>query len=397
MPISITCGQCDSTFRARDEHAGRRAKCPICQTVCVIPGSRINSTPVVKAKASAPQVIVGDDGAVDEPVRPKKRTRASDSDDELPRSKRSARDDDKPRKKKKKQEKSSPLPLILGLCGGVLALIVVGLGIAWAAGAFGDKKPSSTNPSTTTTTPAVNPNSTQPVPKVSEPTKPPLKPVATVTVEELAANPDQYRGKVVQVRGILAVKPFSQGGRTDSTSNKYEPFYRISLVGPKEPLETTCYESVLKWTSPPNKGDAVEFVGTFTTTREFLFLGADAILVKHIPVLDPSKQIPDIEMTAVELAEEIQKSFKDRMTKYQGKVVKITGTVIDVISQNELYIGFERVVKPNTRPGGFPCILWADRSALDYKKNQRVTVIGTIDFIKDGKFLSLKNCVVNPE
>src|SRR5438270_6481316 len=37
MTISVTCGCCKATFRAKDEHAGKRGKCPRCQAALEIP------------------------------------------------------------------------------------------------------------------------------------------------------------------------------------------------------------------------------------------------------------------------------------------------------------------------------------------------------------------------
>ena len=343
---------------------------------------------VSKPKVAALQVVDDDEGE-NEPMRLKKRPRAADSDDELPRSKRSASDDDKPKKKKKKHETSNPLPLILGIGGGVFALVLVGLGIAWATGAFGEKKPASS------TTSATNQNNAQQLPIGSDPVKTLPKPEATVSVEELAANPDQFRGKVVKVRGILAGKPYSQGGTYDSRTKKSESTYEIKIAGPIENLNLTCLESALKWTGSPNKGDAVEFVGTFITNKQYLFL-REATLVKHVPAPDVTQLKPEIETTAIELVADVQKNFKDRKTKYQGKVVKITGTIVDVTSRNELLIAGEKATNPEATPSGFPCFLAANQSALKFNRKDSVTIIGTVDFINDGNFLSVKNCVVNP-
>jgi phage FluMu protein Com len=37
--IRFQCSQCGKTINAADEHAGRKAKCPACQTVLVVPGA----------------------------------------------------------------------------------------------------------------------------------------------------------------------------------------------------------------------------------------------------------------------------------------------------------------------------------------------------------------------
>lgn len=37
MPIAVTCGSCRTTFRVNEEHAGKRGKCPRCQTAIDVP------------------------------------------------------------------------------------------------------------------------------------------------------------------------------------------------------------------------------------------------------------------------------------------------------------------------------------------------------------------------
>ena len=38
MPITLTCSGCGRSFQLRDEMAGRKVRCPDCQSVQVVPG-----------------------------------------------------------------------------------------------------------------------------------------------------------------------------------------------------------------------------------------------------------------------------------------------------------------------------------------------------------------------
>jgi Zn-dependent protease with chaperone function len=40
MAISVTCDSCRGAFRVKDEHAGKRGKCPHCQAAVIVPGPR---------------------------------------------------------------------------------------------------------------------------------------------------------------------------------------------------------------------------------------------------------------------------------------------------------------------------------------------------------------------
>ncbi len=61
MPITVVCGQCQQTLRVGDEHAGKRGKCPKCQSIVPIPADQPASTNnAVQAappvRAAAPKV-----------------------------------------------------------------------------------------------------------------------------------------------------------------------------------------------------------------------------------------------------------------------------------------------------------------------------------------------------
>ena len=54
MPITLGCPSCGKRFRARDESAGKKVKCPYCQAAVQVP------TPEESASAGAPTAPVGD-------------------------------------------------------------------------------------------------------------------------------------------------------------------------------------------------------------------------------------------------------------------------------------------------------------------------------------------------
>lgn len=66
--IKFKCPQCAKEISAADEHAGRKAKCPKCQTVFVIPGAR--AAPPAPPKPVAPAVEDEIEEAVEEAPPP---------------------------------------------------------------------------------------------------------------------------------------------------------------------------------------------------------------------------------------------------------------------------------------------------------------------------------------
>ena len=122
MSIAVTCPSCSVSFTAKDDYAGKRAKCPKCGEPLIVPGvtDRVKMPPPVVAARPKP--------AEDDPPRARKPSGAANE-----RSKPRRKDDageeaarrgrheevDEPKKK------GSALPLILGLlvvlvlvCGG---------------------------------------------------------------------------------------------------------------------------------------------------------------------------------------------------------------------------------------------------------------------------------------
>jgi len=53
MAIPVQCASCGAEFRAKDEHAGRRGKCPKCQTAIQVPGAGAKPQPAAAAKRQA--------------------------------------------------------------------------------------------------------------------------------------------------------------------------------------------------------------------------------------------------------------------------------------------------------------------------------------------------------
>ena len=61
MAISVTCGSCKTAFRVKDEHAGKRGKCPHCKASLVVPSSppaEENTTPRQNAGVGASSHLI---------------------------------------------------------------------------------------------------------------------------------------------------------------------------------------------------------------------------------------------------------------------------------------------------------------------------------------------------
>ena len=72
MPIKVKCGSCSAQFKAKDELAGRRVKCPKCQNPVVIQAAapaRVASAPKAKAAAHNPLLDILDEEDVRSRVR----------------------------------------------------------------------------------------------------------------------------------------------------------------------------------------------------------------------------------------------------------------------------------------------------------------------------------------
>ncbi|HZT83753.1 MAG TPA: hypothetical protein VFA26_26215 [Gemmataceae bacterium] len=117
MPITTACPNCQATVKAPDDMAGKKARCPKCQGVFVMPGSApISSRPVPPPRPRPTDDL--DEVPPDElPRRPSRRRERDDLDD---------RDDDLPRRPAPPPE-SDRSGTALGLGIGSLATGVIAL------------------------------------------------------------------------------------------------------------------------------------------------------------------------------------------------------------------------------------------------------------------------------
>jgi hypothetical protein len=156
MPIEVSCTNCSALLRAPDAAAGKKIKCPKCETIVPVPAAggeaaTIKPTPstapppmpVPVLPAAPPQAVV--------PVGPAPSRR--DDEDRPPPRRRYEEDDDRPRRRQRRDESpttgGSGLPLGLGIgsiamgvvalifsflpcCGFVVALTVGGVGMILA-------------------------------------------------------------------------------------------------------------------------------------------------------------------------------------------------------------------------------------------------------------------------
>lgn len=148
MPIAVSCAHCAASFNVKDEHAGKRGKCPKCGNPVVVPAAEGGPADTVKMPPGAfparPVAAAKPRPVEDEDDRPRSKRLTDDEDDppkakakrpaveeDAPRSKR-RRDDDaadeKPKAKRRRGDdddepkKKSALPLILGILGGLFLL-----------------------------------------------------------------------------------------------------------------------------------------------------------------------------------------------------------------------------------------------------------------------------------
>jgi hypothetical protein len=184
MPIAVAC-PCGVKLKAPDAAAGRRVKCPKCGNPLSVPAPAPaadfemvdDDPPPVAAPAKKKPKLVDDDAPPTPTRKPpaaaKSKPKPVEVDDpvdeedadEKPRKKAKARRDDdeggdeKPKKKgkKRKEEPKSKLPLILGIGGGVVGLLViVGIVVAVMTGGDGGQA-KGTGGGTTPTQPAAPP------------------------------------------------------------------------------------------------------------------------------------------------------------------------------------------------------------------------------------------------
>lgn len=128
MSIAVVCPECSAKLNAPDSAAGKRVKCPKCQTGITVPAA-------VAEEAAFEEVV--DEPAPQPKPRPKARAIADNDDDvEKPRKRRvepevedDDADDDRPRKKRKRaaDEDASGSRMTRNIIGGVVLLILLGV------------------------------------------------------------------------------------------------------------------------------------------------------------------------------------------------------------------------------------------------------------------------------
>jgi predicted Zn finger-like uncharacterized protein len=382
VPIAVNCPHCSAAFNVKDEYAGKRAKCPSCKEPLTIPGvgdtvkmpppakpvaarkpkpAEVDEEPVSPMRKRGARADAEDDDA---PVSPKRRRGASadaDEEEERPRSNRKRRDedDDKPKKK------GSPLPLILGIVGGLFLLCGGGCAGVWAFGLF-----------------SKDTNTVGTVPIDTE-----LEAFRT-NVSKVKVGMDL--AEVEATLGGKGVRPTEAevGAVTDLGSvNVFDQDKRWkgkNALGHVRMWNSGPHRALVAFSMDPDAGGTVLGVNSK--------IGSQSSFSGQLFSVDPQTPTPQIETTAVELAEDLQKNGKDWKTKYQGKGVKLTGEVGAVVGPGEFMLSVERNPRPGT-PAGFSCYLAQDQiGVVQLKAKDRVTVVGVIDFQLDGKVLSVKNC-----
>jgi hypothetical protein len=128
MSIRFSCPECKKEFEVGDDLAGKRIRCKGCSTLMVVPGEpEVIAAEVVDDPGSPERGRVRDDD--ERSARPRRRERVDDSpsDDDRPRRRDQDRDRDRPRRKKSSALK---IFLVLGVLGGLFAVMLCGGGFA---------------------------------------------------------------------------------------------------------------------------------------------------------------------------------------------------------------------------------------------------------------------------
>jgi hypothetical protein len=169
MSIAVVCTNCSAKLNAPDSAAGKKVKCPKCQTSMIVPEPLPEEPafevvdepePAKKPKAKA---TVADDEEEEEKPR-KNRVEAESEEEEKPRKKRQAErdedDEERPKKKRKKQEESEGNSMMVrNIIGGVVLLVLLGVAGWVYYDKFGKKDPGGSRDTSPDTTP---PNLTMP-------------------------------------------------------------------------------------------------------------------------------------------------------------------------------------------------------------------------------------------
>jgi predicted Zn finger-like uncharacterized protein len=119
MPIAFSCPECDRSMKVKDDLAGKKVKCPGCETVIAVPdpSTRVSS---VKSKAASRdnRGVTPSKKQASLKANAREEDEEDDEDEEVPARKGAAKN-----RFRKKAAKSN-LPLILGLTGGGVAVLV---------------------------------------------------------------------------------------------------------------------------------------------------------------------------------------------------------------------------------------------------------------------------------
>ena len=138
MPISLSCG-CGRALRLRDEYAGKRIRCPECQTVLAVPDSDVETSGFIVDES--PQASSSISTRPPEP--PARQRPPRDDDDDRPRRKRKRSDTDPMLKDyyrhvgNPRRRSGSGIAISRSIIAGVLMMViavvwfVVGLFAGW--------------------------------------------------------------------------------------------------------------------------------------------------------------------------------------------------------------------------------------------------------------------------
>jgi hypothetical protein len=161
MSISVLCPNCGAKLNAPDSTAGKKVKCPKCQTAMLVPEALLEADyevvddpqppkkPAVKAKVKADVELDEDDD------RPRKKRRQDDDED-----------DDQPRKKKRRKQDDDEPGFFTprNIVGGVLLLILLGVAGYVFYDRYGKKKDdTASNPSPSNPNPQPGPGGPGPI------------------------------------------------------------------------------------------------------------------------------------------------------------------------------------------------------------------------------------------
>lgn len=155
MPISVLCPSCSATVTAPDSAAGRKAQCPKCQSLMLLPGEAVAPAPPAPepdyagddVRPSRRRSRRRDDDEDDRPSRrrdddeddrPSSRRYEEDDEDDRPSRRRRREEDDeddyRPRRSSRKRKQSSNAPALIVGGVGLAVVATLGLLVWWLIG-----------------------------------------------------------------------------------------------------------------------------------------------------------------------------------------------------------------------------------------------------------------------